>query len=159
LRGAFVASDQRFGEALLVGLAQALLAIGDRPQLAGESELAERDKRTRQRPVVQARGQCHHHRQSPMEVSSISIPPTTFTNTSCSCSENTGMAVHRRQAASRRRLESRPLRNAPRRTESHPVHQPLKLNQQRAAAIARHGDDAAGCGLPQGGREKWRRGS
>ena len=45
------------------------------------------------------------------------------------------------------------LGDAPRRTKPHPVDQRLQLDEQRAAALARDGDDAAGGGLG-GAREE-----
>jgi hypothetical protein len=46
-----------------------------------------------------------------------------------------------------------PLGDAPRRPEAHAVDQRLQFNEQRPAAFARDGDDAAGSGL-RGAREK-----
>ena len=87
-------------EPLRVRLLQALLAVGHRAHLAGEADLPEGDQlrgRWRGRARLEASASSTGRSQA---VSEISMPPTTFTNTSCSCSDNPGVAVQRPPAAS-----------------------------------------------------------
>src|SRR6202044_3736641 len=53
------------GEALLLRFAQWVLAVSDRPHLAGEADLTEGDERARHCPIGKTRGERDDHREVP----------------------------------------------------------------------------------------------
>ncbi len=74
-------------EALLLRFAQPLFPVGHRAHLAGQADLAECHQRVRQRTIAEGSRRAPASTGRSHAVSVISMPPTTLTNTSCSCSD------------------------------------------------------------------------
>ena len=82
------------------------------------------------------------------------MPPTTLTNTSCSCSETPAWRLSGGQQHGQA-VGIETLRDAPRRAKTHAIDERLHLDQQRPAAIARDRDDAPGRGLAERAPGRW----
>ena len=136
-----VLRDQRRRESLLGRLAQPLFAVGHGPQFARQADLAEGHQVLRDGFVRQARRQRQRHRQIAGGFRDLE-PAHQVHEHVVLLQRDAGVPVHDgQQHGDALRIE--PLRHAPRRAETHAIDEPLQLDQQRPAAIARDRDDAA----------------
>ena len=96
----------------------------------------------RHRAIRQAGRQRDDHRQVPPRLPDLDAAHDVHEHVVL-LQRNAGVTIeHGQQHGHAVRVE--PLRNAPRRTEPHPVHERLQLDQQRAAALTGDRNDAAG---------------
>ena len=86
-RGALSLRHDRAAKPLRLRLAQPLIAVGDRAHFPGEADLAEGHQVRRHGAVRRGSRRARSAPAGPRRSRQISMPPTTFTNTSCSCSE------------------------------------------------------------------------